>query len=87
YFDITVIDADGCRIPDAKSKLTCIVDGGELMGIFSGDPSSEDEYGSNICHAFEGRAVAIIRASKPGDVTVIVGSERLSSGKDTVTAI
>ncbi|MGN1127452.1 MAG: hypothetical protein ACI4T6_00695, partial [Candidatus Flemingiibacterium sp.] len=65
----------------------CIVDGGELMGIFSGDPCNEDQYGSNICHAFEGRAVAIVRASKPGDVTVIVGSEGLYSGKDTVPAI
>lgn len=87
YFDITVTDANGCRVPDAKSKLTCIVDGGELMGIFSGDPKNEDQYGSNICHAFEGRAVAIVRASKPGDVTVIVGSEGLYSGKDTVPAI
>ncbi|MBQ8510473.1 MAG: DUF4982 domain-containing protein [Clostridia bacterium] len=86
YFDITVVDENGDRVPDAKSALTCIVDGGELMGIFSGDPANEDRYGSNACHAFEGRAVAIVRTTKPGQVKVTVGSAGLLSGSDTVTA-
>ncbi len=86
YFDITVTDDDGCRIPDAKNALTCLVDGGELLGIFSGDPCNEDAYGSNQCHAFEGRAVAIVRTDRPGKVTVTVGSCRLRSGSDSVSA-
>lgn len=86
YFDITVTDADTRRVPHAQNELTCIVDGGELLGIFSGDPANEDQYGSNICHAFEGRAVAIIKAAKPGEVTVTVGSRGLCSGKAAVIA-
>ena len=86
YFDITITDEAGDRVAAAKSALTCIVDGGELMGIFSGDPANEDQYGSNRCHAFEGRAVAIVRASKPGKVKVTVGGEGLYSGSAEVTA-
>ncbi|MGN1408742.1 MAG: glycoside hydrolase family 2 TIM barrel-domain containing protein [Eubacteriales bacterium] len=86
YFDITVTDENGDRIPDSKAELCCIVDGGELLGIFSGDPKNEDCYGSNICHAFEGRAVAIVRTSHPGKVTVTVGSKGLYSGKAIAAA-
>ena len=80
YFDIMIVDADGDRIPDAKNELTCLVDGGELMGIFSGDPCNEDEYTTNRCHAFEGRALAIVRTRCPGNVTVHVGSNGLHTG-------
>ena len=86
YFDITVTDENGHRIPDAKNQLRCLVTGGSLLGIFSGDPANDDQYGSNTCHAYEGRAVAIVRASKPGTVKVLVLSEGLASDCGTVTA-
>ncbi len=87
YFDITIGDKDGNRIPNAAHELVCLVDGGELMGIFSGDPKNEDAYTSRVCHAFEGRAVAIVRTKNPGKVTVTVGSEGLTSGHATVDAL
>lgn len=87
YFDISVVDEKGDRVPDAKTRLTCIVEGGELMGIFSGDPKNEDQYGSDVCHAFEGRAVAIVRTAKPGEVTITVGGEGLIAGSCRIKAI
>ena len=86
YFDITITDANGDRIPDAKNKLRCIVNGGSLLGIFSGDPANDDQYGSDTCHAYEGRAVAIVRASRPGNVRLIVLSEELASASASVKA-
>ena len=86
YFDITIVDERGDRVPDAKCELNCLVDGGELMGIFSGDPKNEDQYTSARCHAFEGRAVAIVRTSTPGKVTVSVGSPALRVGSASVEA-
>ncbi len=86
YFDISVTDLAGDRIPAAKTALTCTVNGGELLGIFSGDPANEDQYGSNACHAFEGRAVAIVRTAKPGQVTITVAGENLASGSASVKA-
>ena len=86
YFDVIIADENGARIPDAQNELTCIVDGGELLGFFSGDPANEDQYGSNRCHAFEGSALAIVRTRTPGEVTVTIGAAGLHSGNCTVTA-
>ncbi len=86
YFDIFATDEAGDRIPADGREISCTVDGGTLMGIFSGDPKNEDQYGSNRCHLFEGRAVAIVKTSTPGDVTVTVSAEGLASGCATVSA-
>jgi beta-galactosidase len=86
YFDITLVDANGDRVPHVKNELHCAVEGGTLMGIFSGDPANDDQYGSPVCHAFEGRAVAIVRTATPGDVTLTVISDGLKTGIATVTA-
>ena len=37
-------------------------------------------------HAYEGRAVAIVRANQPGNVKVLVLSDGLASASATVTA-
>lgn len=86
YFDISVTDSDGARIPDAVCELVCHVEGGELMGIFSGDPKNEDQYGSNVCHTYEGRAVAVVRTDKVGEVKLTISSNRLADGHAAVTA-
>ena len=86
YFDISIVDMNGERIPDAKTPLRCLVTGGTLLGVFSGDPANEDQYGSDACHAFEGRAVAIVRTDRPGKVNVMVLSEDLASGYASVMA-
>ncbi len=86
YIDLTVTDCDGRRVPDSKAELTALVSGGELMGIFSGDPKNTDDYGTSTCHAFEGRAVCIVRARKPGAVTVTVGGPGLTAATVMVTA-
>ena len=87
YFEIQLVDSDGNRITDATDEISCIVDGCELLGVFSGDPKNEDEYGKNRCHLFEGRAVAIVRAKDKGEVTIRVGAEKVQSGVATVLAI
>ncbi len=86
YFDIIVTDADGNRVPDAKKEIHCAVESGTLLGIFSGDPANEDQYGSDTCHTFEGRALAIVRTNTPGDVRVTVIGHGLCAGSAAVTA-
>ena len=86
YFDIYVCDEKGDRIPYAKDELTCICSGGELMGIFSEDPANEDFYTSEKCHAFDGKAVAVVRAKEQGNVTITVGAKDLKGDLVTVTA-
>ena len=86
YFDITITDDAGDRVPNASTPLECFVDGGELMGIFSGDPKNEDVYTSNRAHAFEGRAVAVVRTDRPGTVKVVVRGGGLRGGAGEAVA-
>ncbi len=84
YFDISIVDENGDRVPDSKNAISCEISGGTLCGIFSGDPKNEDQYGSSFCHAFEGRAVAIVKTTDPGKLTVTIGGEGLCSASASV---
>ncbi|MDY3928502.1 MAG: glycoside hydrolase family 2 TIM barrel-domain containing protein [Clostridia bacterium] len=83
YIDLYVTDKNGDRVPYAEDELNCICDGGELLCVFSGNPANEDCYTSEKCHAFEGRAIAVIRAKEAGNITLTVGGKGLKS--DTVS--
>lgn len=87
YFDISLVDNEGNLDVFAENELKCFVSGGELLGIFSGDPKNEDRFTSNVCHAFKGRALAIVRAAKPGSVSITVAGDDLASGSAKVKAI
>lgn len=86
YLNILITDKCGDRIPDAKCEITCTVSGGELLGVFSGDPCNEDRYGSDKCHAFYGRALAIVRSNTVGTVTVKVSAEQMQSETVNITS-
>lgn len=86
YFDIAVTDRDGKLDALASQEIACTVIGGELLGIFSGDPKNEDQYGSNLCHVFRGRALAIVRTKVPGTVIIKVYADTLAPGYAEVIA-
>lgn len=77
FVRIEVRDAAGRRVDESAAPLACRVEGGELLGVFSADPRSEDAYGSPECHAYEGRALAVLRAAAPGEVVLSVSSPAL----------
>ena len=87
YFDIFVTDENGDIVPDAQNEIYCSCDGGELMCVFSGNPANEDDFTSNSCHTYYGKAVAVVRAKNPGDVTLTVISNGLKAGASVVVAI
>lgn len=86
YFDITVADSEGRVVMAADDELKCVVSGGELLGIFSGNPCNEDSFTSNSCHAFLGRALAIVRTKTPGEVGIKVYADKLAAGFASVQA-
>ena len=86
YFQIAITDKEGRHVPEYAGELTCTVAGGELMGIYSGDPCNEDDYGSSKCHAFEGRALVVVRAPRASTVTVTVFAEGLAGASAGVEA-
>lgn len=86
YFDIKVVDKDGNVDVHSEDELTAYVIGGELLGIYSGNPISDDVFTDKTCHAFKGRALAVVRTNKPGKVTIKVLGKGLASGYAEVTA-
>ena len=86
FVRIEVRDAAGRRIDESAAALSCRVEGGELLGVFSADPKSEDAYGTPACHAYEGRALAILRAAAPGEVVLAVSSPGLPEARRRLSA-
>ncbi len=81
YVRICAEDGAGRRVTECRREIRCSVEGGRLLGVFSGDPKNEDVYGSDTCHLFEGRALAVISADAPGTVRVRVMSEGLNGAE------
>ncbi len=86
YVDISLTDGAGDRIPDDRRQITCTVEGGCLIGVYSADPANEDQYGSDTCHLYEGRAVAVIKADAAGDVKITVTADGVAAGCAVVVA-
>jgi len=56
------------------------VDGpGVLQALASADPRGEDSFVDDKCHTFEGRALAIIRPTGAGEITLTVEAGDRSS--------
>jgi beta-galactosidase len=86
YVDICLQDENGVVDPTAKAVVTVEVEGGELAGFGSADPESRENFTGNVCSTFRGRALAAVRAAKPGTVTVKVSAEGYGSRTVTLAA-
>ena len=75
YVTIETTDRNGLRTEHAQVPITLDVQGaGELIGFGSGHPKSVESFQSNTRNTFEGRCLAIIKASKkPGTITIKAG--------------
>ena len=87
FVRIEVRDAAGRRVDESTAELSCRVEGGELLGVFSADPKNEDAYTTPVCHAWEGRALAILRAAAPGEVVLTVSSPGLPGAICRLSAV
>jgi hypothetical protein len=87
YVDITVTDKNGRVCTDYEGEIECVVWGGELMGIHSANPCNEDDYTSNKCHVFKGRALAVIRTKKAGNLSLTVYNNELAGATFNVKAV
>ena len=83
---ISIVDKDGAVDVHSEREITVNVTGGELLGVYSANPISDDAFYESGCHVFKGRALAVVRASLPGSVTVSVSSFGLLSGEAEVLA-
>ena len=84
FVSIELLDRYGTVHAMADRDITVAVDGpGVLQGLGSADPASEGSFLASTCATFDGRALAVIRPTGSGSVTITVGAH----GCDPTTVV
>ncbi|MFF1253766.1 glycoside hydrolase family 2 TIM barrel-domain containing protein [Pseudarthrobacter sp. NPDC058329] len=80
YIDITLEDCSGVVATQLTSEIVVHVSGaGGLEGLGNANPITDERYDGTRTSTFDGRALAIIRPSGPGDITVSITSRNYGS--------
>ena len=81
--ELTVVDADGNRVPDAAASINVEVSGaGRLIALDNSDLTDNSSAQANHKKAFQGRAVAVVRSgAQPGSITVRASAAGLTAGE------
>ena len=90
YVNVSVRDAEGLVVSDAKVPVTFSVEGvGEIVATDNGDETDFDDFRKPMRRTFNGWAQVIVRAlpGRIGDITVKVSSGGLTSSGVTVKAV
>ena len=73
FVEISLADRHGNVHPLQDRLVTVTVEGsGVLQGLGSADPKSINNYTDSSCETFAGRALAVVRPTGAGDITVSV---------------
>ncbi len=76
YVTITLVDADGTPYNNADRKVAIELDGpGVLQGFGSANPSTEERFADTVRTTFDGRALAVVRATGSGVITATVTAD------------
>jgi beta-galactosidase len=88
FVDITLVDGDGNLHSREDRAVTVAVDGpAVLQGFGSGNPCTEETFGSPTHDTFNGRALAVIRPIGPGTITVTVSTKDADDRSVTMEAV
>ena len=87
YVAITLRDGDG-NLADHRDRLVSVrVSGaGALAGLGSANPRTEEPFAASACTTFDGRALAIVRPTEPGDIEIRVDADGCEPVSVTVSA-
>jgi beta-galactosidase len=89
FVTVTVADASGVLVPRSSNSMTFSVTGpGEIVATDNGDPTDRTAFPSLTRKAFNGLALAIVRAKtgQSGNIVVTATSSGLTQGTATIVA-
>jgi len=81
-----IVDSAGTVVPDAGPVVQVAVTGGTLLALDNADLKNHDPYRTDHRAAYDGRGLAIVRASGTGPVTVTAAAAGLTTGRVTLVA-
>jgi beta-galactosidase len=87
YVAIALVDDAGTVHTGDDRPVTVTVDGpAVLQGFGSGNPCTEETFGSETHDTFLGRALAVVRPTGPGTITVVVSAKDCDDRTVTIEA-
>ncbi|KAI0139850.1 glycoside hydrolase [Xylariaceae sp. FL1272] len=90
YITVAVVDANGDTVPDANNNITfSSIGGAEIIATDNGDPTDTTVFPSLARNAFNGLALAIVRANagETGEIIVSAAATRLDGAQVTLQAV
>lgn len=87
FVTLTIRDKSGTMVPQSKNLISFTVSGpGEIVATDNGDATNHASFQSPQIKAFNGLALAIIRATGPGKISVTAKSEGLKEATVVLTS-
>jgi len=88
YVMISLVDDQGILKPLADREITVTVAGaGDLQGLGSAKPKSDEDYFDSIHTTYDGYALAVIRPSGTGIITVTIEAEGCTAKTVTIEVV
>ena len=87
YVRIRIVDRQGNIVPDATVPLTLEVSGGELLASGNGAPDDMRSFRSATPTTWHGSAIAVLRPTATGAMTLTVSAEGFSSAQATIEVL
>ncbi|TWT29763.1 Beta-galactosidase [Posidoniimonas corsicana] len=83
FVAVEIVDADGLVRPDADHQVTYTIDGpGTIVGVGSGDLSSDEPYNALSRRVFHGRALVVVRSDDDtGTITLTASAPGLPAAE------
>jgi beta-galactosidase len=82
-----IIDSAGTVVPTAANVVQVTVTGGSILALDNADLTDRDPYRAGQRHAFNGRGLAVLRASSPGQLHVSASAEGLAAASIDVHVV
>lgn len=87
FVQISLVDDNGTTHVTRDRELSVTVTGpGVLQGMGSADPRSTENYTAASCSTFAGRALAVVRSTGEGEITVSIEGPDCAAVSLTITA-
>jgi beta-galactosidase len=85
FVEILVVDKEGRVVPYAVRDVEAHVEGaGRLVALGNADPERTNTGADHVCPVYNGAALAVIRGTEEGKITIKVVGDGLSSYKTTI---
>jgi beta-galactosidase len=86
--EVSIVDQNGILVPDASDLVTLSISGpGRIIAVDNGDNSSHEPFQAASRHAYQGRCLAIVKATATsGKIALAASAPGLASTSVTINA-